>query len=156
LSIAVCQRCGTVLEPRLSPQWFVKIEPLAKPAIAAVEEGRTRFYPDSWTQTFFAWMRNIHDWCISRQVWWGHQIPAYYCRSCSPRQGDDASASLDLARATPIVARQVPKACPSCGGADLEQDPDVLDTWFSSGLWPFSTLGWPEATEELATFYPTS
>ena len=166
LSVGTCQRCNSVVEPRLSPQWFVKIEPLAKPAIEAVEQGRTKFVPESWTQTYFQWMRNIHDWCISRQLWWGHQIPAWYCLSCSPRLGDDTDLPLDSptvriggidhARATPIVARHAPTQCAQCGGNQFEQDPDVLDTWFSSGLWPFSTLGWPEQTPELKTFYPTS
>ncbi|MBF5045640.1 valine--tRNA ligase [Aggregicoccus sp. 17bor-14] len=166
LSVGGCQRCGTVVEPRLSPQWFVKIEPLATPAIRAVEEGRTKFVPETWTNTFFQWMRNIHDWTISRQLWWGHQIPAYYCTTCSPRQGDDTDLPLDAptmrvggidyARATPIVAREQPESCPSCGGHSFEQDQDVLDTWFSSGLWPFSTLGWPEQTPELKSFYPNS
>ncbi|MBZ4423021.1 valine--tRNA ligase [Myxococcus sp. RHSTA-1-4] len=166
LSVGTCQRCATVVEPRLSPQWFVKIEPLAKPAIEAVEQGRTKFVPESWTNTFFHWMRNIHDWCVSRQLWWGHQIPAYYCTSCSPRQGDDTDLPLDaptvkvggvdFARAEPIVAREQPTSCPKCGGTSFIQDPDVLDTWFSSGLWPFSTLGWPRETAELKTFYPTS
>ena len=166
LSVGTCQRCATVVEPRLSPQWFVKIEPLAKPAIEAVEQGRTKFVPESWTNTFFHWMRNIHDWCVSRQLWWGHQIPAYYCTTCSPRQGDDTDLPLDaptvkvggvdFARAEPIVSREQPAACPQCGGASFVQDPDVLDTWFSSGLWPFSTLGWPRETPELKTFYPTS
>jgi valyl-tRNA synthetase len=166
LSVGTCQRCATVVEPRLSPQWFVKIEPLAKPAIEAVEQGRTKFVPESWTSTYFQWMNNIHDWCISRQLWWGHQIPAYYCTSCSPRVGDDTDLPLDAAtvkvggvdfgRADPIVARQQPTHCPKCGGTRFTQDPDVLDTWFSSALWPFSTLGWPERTPELKTFYPTS
>ncbi|MFZ5470091.1 MAG: valine--tRNA ligase [Myxococcota bacterium] len=153
LSVGTCQRCATVVEPRLSPQWFVKIEPLAKPAIAAVEQGKTTFIPPTWTQTYFAWMKNIHDWCISRQLWWGHQIPAYYCRSCSPRL---ASGAIDLAHATPVVSRTTPGKCGKCGASEWEQDPDVLDTWFSSGLWPFSTLGWPQKTPELSTFYPTS
>ncbi|MCI0572492.1 MAG: valine--tRNA ligase, partial [Myxococcaceae bacterium] len=166
LSIGTCQRCATVVEPRLSPQWFVRIEPLARPAIQAVEEGRTRFVPESWTSTYFSWMRNIHDWTISRQLWWGHQIPAYYCKACSPRLGDDTDlpldaptvrvGGLDFGRAEPIVARVMPTACPKCGGTHFEQDPDVLDTWFSSGLWAFSTLGWPDDTPELRTFYPTS
>jgi valyl-tRNA synthetase len=149
LSVGGCQRCGTVVEPRLSPQWFVRIEPLAAPAIAAVEQGRTRFVPESWTQVYFHWMRNIHDWCISRQLWWGHQIPAWYCRTCSP----DAR---EMDKARPIVARTAPAACDRCGGTDFTQDPDVLDTWFSSALWPFSTLGWPAQTPELSRFYPTS
>ncbi|QDE98278.1 valine--tRNA ligase [Myxococcus xanthus] len=166
LSVGTCQRSATVVEPRLSPQWFVKIEPLAKPAIEAVEQGRTKFVPESWTNTYFHWMRNIHDWCVSRQLWWGHQIPAYYCTACSPRLGDDTDLPLDaatvkvggvdFARAEPIVAREQPSACPKCGGATFIQDPDVLDTWFSSALWPFSTLGWPRNTPDLQTFYPTS
>ncbi|MFP2964104.1 valine--tRNA ligase, partial [Myxococcus sp. 1LA] len=166
LSVGTCQRSGTVVEPRLSPQWFVKIEPLAKPAIEAVEQGRTKFVPEAWTNTYFHWMRNIHDWCVSRQLWWGHQIPAYYCTACSPRQGDDTDLPLDaatvkvggvdFARAEPIVAREQPTSCPKCGGSTFIQDPDVLDTWFSSALWPFSTLGWPRNTPELQTFYPTS
>jgi valyl-tRNA synthetase len=143
LAVGICQRSGTVVEPRLSLQWFVKIDPLAKPAIEAVEQGRTRILPETWVATYFQWMRNIHDWCISRQLWWGHQIPAYYCESCGPN-------------AEPIVSRERPARCPRCGGTEFEQDPDVLDTWFSSGLWPFSTLGWPKATAELKTFYPNS
>jgi len=166
LSIGTCQRCTTVVEPRLSPQWFIKIEPLARPAIEAVEQGRTKFVPEAWTNTYFHWMRNIHDWCVSRQLWWGHQIPAYYCTSCSPRQGDDTDLPLDaptvkvggvdFARAEPIVSRTTPESCPKCGGKTFIQDSDVLDTWFSSALWPFSTLGWPRDTAELKTFYPTS
>jgi valyl-tRNA synthetase len=143
LSVGTCQRSGTVIEPRLSPQWFVRTGPLAEPAIAAVEQGRVRIVPETWRSTYFHWMRNIHDWCISRQLWWGHQIPAYYCQDCAP--------SVE-----PMVARERPEACGRCGGTRLVQDEDVLDTWFSSGLWPFSTLGWPERTPELATFYPTS
>jgi valyl-tRNA synthetase len=134
-----CQRCETVVEPLLSDQWFVRIEPLARPAIEAVEQGRSRFIPEPWTNTYMAWMRNIHDWCISRQLWWGHQIPAWYC--------PDGHVT---------VARERPRACQACGDAELRQDEDVLDTWFSSALWAFSTLGWPEATPELRTFYPTS
>src|SRR5690606_25870662 len=153
LNVGHCQRCRSVVEPRLSPQWFVKIEPLATPAIQAVEEGRTRFVPESWTATYFQWMRNIHDWCISRQLWWGHQIPAWYCNACSPRNSD---GSLDTERATPLVAREAPSRCPSCDSDELVQDEDVLDTWFSSALWPFSTLGWPEQTADLKAFYPTS
>ncbi|HYD39593.1 MAG TPA: valine--tRNA ligase, partial [Anaeromyxobacter sp.] len=139
LPLGKCQRCETVLEPLLSHQWFVKIEPLAKPAIEAVEQGRTRFIPEQWTNTYMAWMRNIHDWCISRQLWWGHQIPAWYC--------PDGHVT---------VARQAPQACGTCGKGELRQDEDVLDTWFSSGLWPFSTMGWPDETATLRTFYPTS
>jgi len=134
-----CQRSQTVLEPLLSDQWYVRIAPLAQPAIEAVEQGRTRFIPEAWTNTYMAWMRNIHDWCISRQLWWGHQIPAWYC--------PDGHVT---------VARETPPACSTCGHATLRQDEDVLDTWFSSGLWPFSTMGWPEQTDTLRTFYPTS
>jgi len=154
LSVGGCQRCGTVVEPRLSPQWFVKIEPLAKPAIEAVEQGRTKIIPESWTNTYYHWMRNIHDWTISRQLWWGHQIPAWYCADCSPRL--EATGAIDYSRAEPIVSRTPPEKCSKCSGSKLEQDPDVLDTWFSSGLWPFSTLGWPEQTAELKAFYPNS
>jgi valyl-tRNA synthetase len=134
-----CQRSQTVLEPLLSDQWYVRIDPLARPAIEAVEAGRTRFIPEQWTNTYMAWMRNIHDWCISRQLWWGHQIPAWYC--------PDGHVT---------VAREAPAACGACGETRLRQDEDVLDTWFSSALWPFSTMGWPERTETLRTFYPTS
>jgi valyl-tRNA synthetase len=139
LPLGRCQRSATVLEPLLSDQWYVRIEPLARPAIEAVEQGRTRFIPEQWTNTYMAWMRNIHDWCISRQLWWGHQIPAWYC--------PDGHVT---------VAREAPSACTTCGKGELRQDEDVLDTWFSSGLWPFSTMGWPDATETLKTFYPTS
>ncbi|AFE10628.1 valyl-tRNA synthetase [Corallococcus coralloides DSM 2259] len=150
LNVGTCQRCATVVEPRLSPQWFIKIEPLAKPAIQAVEEGRTKFVPESWTNTYFHWMNNIHDWCVSRQLWWGHQIPAWYCAACTPAE----ERSKDTADV--IVSRTPPESCPKCGGKELTQDPDVLDTWFSSALWPFSTLGWPKQTADLQTFYPTS
>ena len=133
-----CQRCRTVLEPRISTQWFVKIGPLARAAIEAVREGRIRFTPDNYARDYFNWMENIHDWCISRQLWWGHRIPAWYCKGCGEV----------------TVARETPEKC-RCGG-ELEQDPDVLDTWFSSALWPFSTLGWPDATDDLRVFYPTT
>ncbi|MHB0976576.1 MAG: valine--tRNA ligase [Candidatus Aquicultorales bacterium] len=138
-SVGHCYRCDTAIEPYLSKQWFVSMKPLAVPAIEAVEEGRIRFTPSAWTKTYFDWMRNIRDWCISRQIWWGHQIPAWYCRVCDET----------------IVAYETPRSCPLCGGP-IEQDPDVLDTWFSSALWPFATLGWPEQTEDLQYFYPTS
>jgi valyl-tRNA synthetase len=139
-AVGHCQRCRTIVEPMLSTQWFVKMEPLAKPAIEAVEQGKTRFVPETWTKTFYHWMNNIRDWCISRQLWWGHRIPAWYCAACK----------------APTVARQTPTECCKCGGKDLTQDEDVLDTWFSSWLWPFATLGWPEQTRELRTFYPTT
>ena len=124
----------------ISTQWFVKTKPLAEPAIAAVTEGKTTILPDMWTKVYMHWMTNIKDWCISRQLWWGHRIPAWYCGACGEI----------------TVAREAPAACGKCGGADLRQDEDVLDTWFSSALWPFSTLGWPDDTRELRTFYPTS
>jgi valyl-tRNA synthetase len=139
-AVGHCQRCHTVVEPMLSDQWFVKMEPLAKPAIEAVEQGKTRFVPESWNKTYFHWMTNIRDWCISRQLWWGHRIPAWYCQDCKAI----------------TVARSTPAACCKCGGKSLTQDEDVLDTWFSSWLWPFATLGWPEETRELRTFYPTT
>jgi valyl-tRNA synthetase len=147
--LGVCSRCDTIVEPMLSDQWFVAVnqpgpngKSLAGAAIAAVENGDTTFYPKFWENTYFSWMRNIQDWCISRQLWWGHRIPAYWCVRC---EGSE-----------PIVAEERPTACPKCGGADLHQDEDVLDTWFSSGLWPFSTLGWPDATPDLKRYYPTS
>ncbi len=133
------QRSGAVIEPMLMEQWFVKASALAEPAIAAVESGKTRFVPELWTKTYMHWMTNIKDWCISRQLWWGHRIPAWYCAGCGQL----------------TVARQDPSACPACGGA-VRQDEDILDTWFSSALWPFSTLGWPDKTRALATFYPNA
>jgi valyl-tRNA synthetase len=133
-----CYRCNTVVEPFLSDQWFVRMQPLAEPALRAVEEGRVRFHPKHWEETYFHWMRNIRDWCISRQVWWGHRIPVWTC--------DQGHVS---------VHRTDPASCPVCGSVRLEQDPDVLDTWFSSWLWPFSTLGWPEETDDLKAFFPT-
>ncbi|MCD6353847.1 MAG: valine--tRNA ligase [Proteobacteria bacterium] len=139
-NIGYCYRCNDVIEPTLSKQWFIKTAPLAKPAIDAVKEGRTRIIPAVWEKTYFEWMENIRDWCISRQIWWGHQIPAWYCKKCGEI----------------TVAKVEPKACQACGGNELKQETDVLDTWFSSALWPFSTMGWPEKTKELETFYPTS
>jgi valyl-tRNA synthetase len=137
--VGVCYRCGNVVVPLISRQWFVKIAPLAAPALAAVRDGRTRFVPKQWENTYFAWLENIRDWCISRQLWWGHRIPAWTCCTCGET----------------IVAREDPTACPKCGGP-VEQDADVLDTWFSSALWPFSTLGWPERTDDVQRYYPTS
>ena len=158
LSLGHCYRCQTVIEPYLTPQWFVSIKPLALPAIDAVRHGRIQIIPEGWQNSYFAWMENIKDWCISRQIWWGHQIPAWYCRSCdSSNLISEENGNYLLSKdAKPIVARDAPAACPTCGGKDLVQDPDVLDTWFSSGLWPFSTLGWPEQTDDLKNFYPTS
>ena len=139
-SIGKCYRCKTVVEPYLSPQWFVTTQPLAEPAIKAVEDGTITFYPKGWENTYFDWMRNIKDWCISRQIWWGHRIPAWYCDDC---------AAITVSRTDAV-------SCSACGSKNIRQETDVLDTWFSSALWPFSTLGWPEKTKELATYYPTS
>ena len=139
MRLGKCDRCGTIVEPRLSTQWFIKIEPLAKRAIEVVEKGYIRFTPENYRQIYLNWMHNIHDWCISRQLWWGHRIPAWHCalrrNDCGARDAGDV--------------REVRRR-------ELEQDPDVLDTWFSSGLLPFTTLGWPEATRDLEVFYPTS
>ncbi|MBN2467569.1 MAG: valine--tRNA ligase, partial [Deltaproteobacteria bacterium] len=139
-NVGYCYRCNDVIEPTLSKQWFIKIKPLAEPAIAAVEKGMTKILPPIWEKTYFDWMENIRDWCISRQIWWGHRIPAWYCKECGEV----------------TVSRTDPEACCACGSGSLEQEADVLDTWFSSALWPFSTMGWPEKTEDLATYYPTS
>lgn len=139
-AVGHCYRCDTIIEPLVSSQWFVKMKPLAKPAIQAVLDGNIRFVPERFTKIYLGWLENIRDWCISRQLWWGHRIPVWYCQDC----GEMICASVD------------PTSCPSCASTNLEQDPDVLDTWFSSGLWPFSTLGWPEKTPELEHFYPTS
>jgi valyl-tRNA synthetase len=158
LALGRCYRCQTVIEPYLTPQWFVDIKPLAAPAMDAVRSGAIRIIPEGWSNSYFAWMENIKDWCISRQIWWGHQIPAWYCKKCEAAnliEGADGEYHLTK-DAKPIVAREAPRACPTCGGSELIQDPDVLDTWFSSGLWPFSTLGWPDQSEDLKSFYPTS
>jgi valyl-tRNA synthetase len=157
-AIGHCYRCQTVIEPYLTPQWFVNIKPLAEPAMQVVRDGRIRIIPEGWGNSYFAWMENIKDWCVSRQIWWGHQIPAWYCVSCDAANIVKAGGgeTILMKDAKPIVARQAPDRCPKCGGKSLVQDPDVLDTWFSSGLWPFSTLGWPDKTEDLKDFYPTS
>ena len=159
MAIGKCYRCKTVVEPYLSPQWFVKIQPLAEPAIQAVESGQIRLIPEQWTNNYLGWMRDIKDWCISRQIWWGHQIPAWYCRNCNAGAILETTAPKSLtitSDARPVVARTTPSHCPDCGQHDFVRDPDVLDTWFSSALWPFSTLGWPDQTPELKKFYPTS
>ena len=138
LSVGTCQRCKTVVEPLLSKQWFMKMTPLAEPAIRVVEEGRIRITPESYRKVYLDWMYNIHDWCVSRQLWWGHRIPAWYCDACGEV----------------TVARETPAACPKCKNARLREESDVLDTWFSSALWPFATLGWPDDTDDLRRFYP--
>ncbi|MBJ6725138.1 valine--tRNA ligase [Geomesophilobacter sediminis] len=140
LSVGGCYRCKTVVEPYLSLQWYVKVGPLAERALAAVKDGRTKIVPTQWENTYYDWMENIRDWCISRQIWWGHRIPAWYCDHCG----------------AVTVAKEDPTKCSKCGSDDIRQETDVLDTWFSSALWPFSTLGWPQKTPELAAFYPTS
>ncbi|MGH7865506.1 MAG: valine--tRNA ligase, partial [Candidatus Binataceae bacterium] len=138
--VGVCSRCETAVEPMLSEQWFVRVKDLANLSMQAVRDGRTTFHPKFWENTFFNWMENVHDWCISRQLWWGQRIPAYRCDRCNKL----------------IVAVERPGKCEECGGTDIIQDEDVLDTWFSSGLWPFSTLGWPQKTPDLARYYPTT
>ncbi len=139
-AVGHCYRCNTVIEPLVSKQWFVKMQPLAQPAIEAAQKGDVRFVPERFTKIYLGWLENIRDWCISRQLWWGHRIPVWYCRDC----GEVMCSTTDIHQ------------CTKCGSKNVEQDPDVLDTWFSSGLWPFSTLGWPEKTPELDMFYPTS
>ena len=139
-NVGTCYRCGTTVEPMTSAQWFVKMAPLAKPAMDVVNEGKTKFVPDRFSKTYLRWMENVHDWCISRQLWWGHRIPAFYCDDC----GEMTVSKTDVC------------TCPKCGGTHIRQEEDVLDTWFSSALWPFSTLGWPDKTPELDYFYPTS
>ncbi|NVN92844.1 MAG: valine--tRNA ligase [Desulfuromonadales bacterium] len=140
MSVGGCYRCKTVVEPYLSLQWYVKVAPLAERALKAVKEGRTRILPKQWENTYYDWMENIRDWCISRQIWWGHRIPAWFCDHCG----------------AVTVAMETPTACSSCNSDEIRQETDVLDTWFSSGLWPFSTMGWPDQTPELKSFYPTS
>ena len=139
-NVGTCYRCGTTIEPTISEQWFVKMEPLAKPAIKVIEDGDIKFVPERFSKIYFNWMNNIQDWCISRQLWWGHRIPAYYCKKCGNL----------------MVSKEEITTCTKCGSTDVYQDPDTLDTWFSSALWPFSTLGWPNDTEDLEYFYPTN
>ena len=138
-NVGTHDRCGTTVEPMVKPQWFVKMDEMAKPAIEALQSGRLKFVPESFGKTYLHWLEGIRDWCISRQLWWGHRIPAYYCQECGEI----------------VVSKEAPHACPKCGCTSLKQDEDTLDTWFSSALWPFSTLGWPEKTEDLDYFYPT-
>lgn len=139
-NVGKCYRCHHTIEPHISEQWFVKMEPLAKPAIDVVKNGEVKFIPERYDKTYYNWMENIQDWCISRQLWWGHRIPAYYCQDCGEM----------------IVSEEKPQKCTKCGSDNLKQDEDTLDTWFSSALWPFSTLGWPEQTEDFKYFYPTN
>jgi valyl-tRNA synthetase len=139
-SIGHCSRCKTVIEPYLSLQWFVRMKPLAEPALEAVRDGRIKFHPVRWEKVYYSWLENVRDWCISRQLWWGHRIPVWYCQACGEV----------------IVVEEAPDACPKCRSTSLRQDEDVLDTWFSSWLWPFSTLGWPEKTRALDFWYPTN
>ncbi|HDY87106.1 MAG TPA: valine--tRNA ligase, partial [bacterium] len=139
-AVGHCYRCHTVTEPYLSNQWFVRMKKLAEPAIEVVKNGKITFYPDRWTKVYLNWMENIRDWCISRQLWWGHRIPVYYCGSCD----------------NVMVSKEPVTSCDKCSSTDIKQDPDVLDTWFSSWLWPFSTFGWPEEKPELKAFYPTN
>ncbi|HNX91720.1 MAG TPA: valine--tRNA ligase, partial [Candidatus Omnitrophota bacterium] len=158
-AVGHCYRCHTIVEPRLSQQWFVRMKPLAKEAIEVVKDGKITFYPNRWTKVYLNWMENIRDWCISRQIWWGHRIPVWYCKDCLKyKDVRDVEVSGPGKKGVFICEHTHSDGavkCPDCGGSNVEQDPDVLDTWFSSWLWPISTLGWPKETEELKTFYPT-
>ncbi|NMR88935.1 class I tRNA ligase family protein, partial [Vibrio parahaemolyticus] len=138
-AVGHCERCKTIIEPIISKQWFVKMEPLAKPAIEAYKNGELNFIPDRFGKVYLHWLENIKDWCISRQLWWGHRLPVYYCQSCGEI----------------VVSRDDIDQCPICKSSNINQDTDTLDTWFSSGLWPFSTLGWPDDTPDLEYFFPT-
>ena len=138
-NVGTCYRCHNVVEPIISAQWFVKMEPLAREAMRVVKDGEVKFVPERFSKTYLNWMENVHDWCISRQLWWGHQIPVWYCADCGKM----------------TCTREDPDVCQHCGSKNITRDPDVLDTWFSSALWPFSTLGWPDKTEDLDYFYPT-
>ncbi len=146
--LSICERCETPIEPRLSKQWFVRMKPLAEPALEVVREGKIKFYPPRWVNLYNHWLENVRDWCISRQLWWGHRIPIYYCKDCYNPEEINSTKGI-------IVSDKRPEACPDCGSKEIYQDEDVLDTWFSSWLWPFATLGWPEDTEDLKRFYPT-
>jgi valyl-tRNA synthetase len=148
LPLSKCERCGTAIEPRISKQWFVKMKPLAEPALQAVRDGGVNLYPKRWVNLYNYWMENVRDWCISRQLWWGHRIPVYYCNNCYNPDAADSEYGI-------MVSENKPARCTNCGSTDVYQDEDVLDTWFSSWLWPFATLGWPEDTEDYRRFYPT-
>lgn len=160
-NVGKCYRCGTNIEPLVSEQWFVKTKPLASLAVEAIVSEKVKFYPEKWRKSILDWLNQIEDWCISRQIWWGHRIPAYYCKDCSGEglifddKGELIKVILEKG-AKPIVSEHKPAVCPQCGGSEIYQDPDVLDTWFSSALWPFSVFGWPKKTPELEYFYPTS
>ncbi len=166
ISAGHCYRCHTIVEPRISLQWFVNMKPLAKEAIKVVEQDKVKFYPQRWKKVYLNWMYNIQDWCISRQIWWGHRLPVYYCNNCigntgSKSQNTNSKSQINfkpqnLKQKGIIVSKIKPEKCPDCDSRDIYQDPDVLDTWFSSWLWPFATLGWPEKTKELEYFYPTN
>jgi valyl-tRNA synthetase len=148
LPLSKCERCDTAIEPRISKQWFVRMKPLAGPALDAVRTGKVHFFPKRWVNLYNYWMENVHDWCISRQLWWGHRIPVYYCNECYDPDKADSEQGI-------MVSETKPERCASCGSTDIYQDEDVLDTWFSSWLWPFATLGWPDKTEYFQRFYPT-
>ncbi|MBI4834442.1 MAG: valine--tRNA ligase [Planctomycetes bacterium] len=152
-AVGHCYRCETMIEPYLSLQWFVRMKPLAEPAIQAVKDGRVKFFPERWDKVYMEWMTNIRDWCISRQLWWGHRIPIWYCGA--KRRPDDHRDKTSE-QCPPIASKDKPAKCPKCGNTELTQDPDVLDTWFSSWLWPFAVFGWPKETAELKYFYPTA
>jgi valyl-tRNA synthetase len=168
-SIGVCERCRTAIEPLVSPQWFIRIEPLAKPAVEAVKKGKIEIVPKRFEKIYFNWMENIHDWCVSRQIWWGHQMPVWYCLDCGDLSKEEIGKLHEekglvlpvvkreiYSKLDPIVSIEEPEGCPKCGGHNLYRDPDTLDTWFSSGQWSYTTLGWPEETADFDYFYPTS
>jgi valyl-tRNA synthetase len=153
-SVGVCQRCKTLLEPKISTQWFCKMKPLVGPALEAVRKGLIKITPENWEKVYLDWMERIHDWCVSRQLWWGHRIPVWHCRDCQAMTpARDSRVEVVDGRPQPA---STPDKCEKCGSSNLVQDPDVLDTWFSSALWPFSTLGWPDPTPDLRDFYPTT
>ncbi|MGC8728658.1 MAG: valine--tRNA ligase [Elusimicrobiales bacterium] len=160
-NVGKCYRCDNHIEPMISEQWFVKYKPISDNTLNVIKNGEVKFYPERWVKPMLDWLNNIQDWCISRQIWWGHRIPAFYCKKCSGKgliyneKGEIVKVSIKNG-AKPIISFEKPSSCPDCGGSDFVQDPDVLDTWFSSALWPFSVFGWPKKTEELNYFYPTS
>lgn len=154
-AVGHCYRCHVIVEPRLSKQWFVRMKPLAEDGIKVVKNGKIKFYPPRWTKVYLNWMENIRDWCISRQIWWGHRIPIWYCKDCLKYENVRDVEVAGPGTPGVFISDNKPEGCPGCGGKNIEQDPDVLDTWFSSWLWPFSTMGWPEKTKELKVFYPT-